>query len=122
MSGSAAANANASLSARLPYVLAASRFAHYLKVIARDKVGSFQTQADLTKYLNNWVANYVLVSPSAPQVMKAKFPLSEARVDVSEIPGKPGSYRAVAFLKPHFQLEDLSASIRLVADLPAAAA
>ena len=117
-----AANANASLSARLPYVLAASRFAHYLKVIARDKVGSFQTQADLTKYLNNWVANYVLVSPSAPQVMKAKFPLSEARVDVSEIPGKPGSYRAVAFLKPHFQLEDLSASIRLVADLPAAAA
>lgn len=116
------ANANASISARLPYVLAASRFAHYLKVIARDKVGSFQTQADLTKYLNNWVANYVLVSPSAPQVMKAKFPLSEARVDVSEIPGKPGSYRAVAFLKPHFQLEDLSASIRLVADLPAATA
>lgn len=117
-----AANANAAISARLPYVLAASRFAHYLKVIARDKVGSFQTQADLTKYLNNWVANYVLVSPSAPQVMKAKFPLSEARVDVTEVPGKPGSYRAIAFLKPHFQLEDLSASIRLVADLPAAAA
>ena len=117
-----AANANAALSARLPYILAASRFAHYLKVIARDKVGSFQTQADLTKYLNNWIANYVLVSPSAPQVMKAKFPLSAARVDVTEIAGKPGSYRAVAFLKPHFQLEDLSASIRLVADLPAAAA
>lgn len=116
------ANANAAVSARLPYVLAASRFAHYLKVMVRDKIGSFETQADLQKYLNNWIANYVLVSPSAPQVMKAKYPLSEARVDVTEIPGKPGSYRAVAFLKPHFQLEELSASIRLVADLPAAAA
>ncbi|QNK68934.1 type VI secretion system contractile sheath large subunit [Variovorax sp. PAMC26660] len=117
-----AANANAAVSARLPYILAASRFAHYLKVIVRDKVGSFQTQTDMQKHLNNWVANYVLVSPSAPQAMKAKYPLSQARVDVTEVPGKPGSYRAIAFLKPHFQLEELSASIRLVADLPAAAA
>jgi type VI secretion system protein ImpC len=117
-----AANANAAVSARLPYILAASRFAHYLKVIVRDKIGSFQTQADMQKHLNNWVANYVLVSPSAPQAMKAKYPLSQARVDVTEVPGKPGSYRAIAFLKPHFQLEELSASIRLVADLPAAAA
>ncbi|WP_325345668.1 type VI secretion system contractile sheath large subunit [Xylophilus sp.] len=117
-----AANANAAVSARLPYVLAASRFAHYLKVIVRDKIGSFQTQADLQKYLNNWVASYVLVSPSAPPAQKARFPLSQARVDVTEVPGRPGAYRAVAFLKPHFQLEELSASIRLVADLPAAAA
>lgn len=117
-----AANANAAVSARLPYILAASRFAHYLKVIVRDKIGSFQTQTDMQKHLNNWVANYVLVSPSAPQAMKAKYPLSQARVDVIEVPGKPGSYRAIAFLKPHFQLEELSASIRLVADLPTAAA
>ena len=114
-----AANANASISARLPYVLAASRFAHYMKVIVRDKVGSFQTQTDLQSYLNNWVSKYVLLNPTAPQTLKAKYPLSEARVDVTEVPGKPGSYRAVAFLRPHFQLEELSASIRLVADLPA---
>lgn len=117
-----AANANATISARLPYVLAASRFAHYLKVMARDKIGSFQTQSELQKYLNNWLSNYVLLSPEAPQAAKARLPLSSARVDVTEIPGRPGSYRAVAFLKPHFQLEDLSASIRLVADLPQPAA
>lgn len=117
-----AANASAELSARLPYVLAASRFAHYLKVMARDKVGSFQTRTDLQKYLNNWLANYVLLSPEASQEAKARLPLSAARVDVTEVPGRPGSYRAVAFLKPHFQLEDLSASIRLVADLPQPAA
>lgn len=117
-----AANASAALSARLPYVLAASRFAHYLKVIARDKVGSFQTQNELQRHLNNWISNYVLLSPEAPQEAKARLPLSAGRVDVSEVPGRPGSYRAVAFLKPHFQLEDLSASIRLVADLPQSAA
>ena len=117
-----AANANAALSARLPYILASSRFAHYLKVIVRDKVGSFQTREDMERFLNNWISNYVLVSPSAPQALKAKYPLSQARVNVSEVAGKPGAYRAVAFLKPHFQLEELSASIRLVADLPAAAA
>ncbi|MES2183315.1 MAG: type VI secretion system contractile sheath large subunit [Pseudomonadota bacterium] len=117
-----AANANAALSARLPYVLAASRFAHYMKVMVRDKIGSFQTRDDIERYLNNWVANYVLLNPSAPQAMKAQYPLSAGRVDVSEIAGRPGSYRAVCFLKPHFQMEDLTASIRLVADLPAAAA
>lgn len=116
------ANASAELSARLPYVLAASRFAHYLKVMARDKVGSFQTKTDMQRYLNGWLANYVLLSPEASQEAKARLPLSEARVDVTEVPGRPGSYRAVAFLKPHFQLEDLSASIRLVADLPQPAA
>jgi type VI secretion system protein ImpC len=117
-----AANANAQLSARLPYVMAASRFAHYLKVIMRDKVGSFQTRADVERYLNNWIADYVLLNPSASQESKAAYPLSEARVDVTEVPGKPGAYRATCFLKPHFQMEELTTSIRLVADLPAAAA
>ncbi|NDY94033.1 type VI secretion system contractile sheath large subunit [Ideonella livida] len=117
-----AANANAQLSARLPYVLAASRFAHYLKVIMRDKVGSFQTRAEVESYLNNWIADYVLLNESAPQATKARFPLGEARVDVTEVAGKPGAYQATVFLKPHFQMEELTASIRLVASLPAPAA
>lgn len=116
-----AANANAQLSSRLPYVLAASRFAHYLKVIMRDKVGSFQTRAEVETYLNNWIADYVLINESAPQATKARFPLGEARVDVTEVAGKPGAYQATVFLKPHFQMEELTASIRLVASLPAPA-
>jgi type VI secretion system protein ImpC len=117
-----AANANAALSARLPYVLAASRFAHYLKVIMRDKVGSFQTRGEIETFLNNWIADYVLINDTAPQATKARFPLGEARVDVTEVPGKPGAYQATCFLKPHFQMEELTASIRLVAELPPPAA
>lgn len=113
-----AANANSRLSAQLPYILAASRFAHYLKVIMRDKIGSFMSAGQVSSYLNNWIANYVLLSDEAGQETKAQFPLREARVDVSEIAGKPGSYKAVVFLRPHFQLDELTASIRLVAELP----
>jgi len=116
------ANANARTSAILPYILAASRFAHYLKVICRDKIGSFQTAGTLSDYLNRWIGNYVLGMDDAQQSVKAKYPLREARIDVSEIPGKPGAYRAVAFLRPHYQLEELSTSIRLVAELPPPAA
>ncbi|OEC34817.1 type VI secretion system protein ImpC [Pseudomonas cuatrocienegasensis] len=112
------ANANARISAMLPYVLAASRFAHYLKVIMRDKVGSFMTRDNVQTYLNNWIADYVLINDNAPQEIKAQYPLREARVDVAEVAGKPGVYRATVFLRPHFQLEELTASIRLVAELP----
>ncbi|MGY4494284.1 type VI secretion system contractile sheath large subunit [Pseudomonas sp. TE3610] len=112
------ANANARVSAMLPYVLAASRFAHYLKVIMRDKVGSFMTRDNVQTYLNNWIADYVLINDNAPQEIKAQYPLREARVDVTEVAGKPGAYRATVFLRPHFQLEELTASIRLVASLP----
>jgi type VI secretion system protein ImpC len=112
------ANSNASLSARLPYLLAASRFAHYIKAIMRDKVGAFLTKDNVSFYLNNWVASYVLLNDGASQEMKAKFPLREARIDVFDVPGKPGSYKATVFLRPHFQLEELTASIRLVAELP----
>ncbi|UQS16829.1 type VI secretion system contractile sheath large subunit [Pseudomonas sp. HS6] len=112
------ANANARISAMLPYVLAASRFAHYLKVIMRDKVGSFMTRDNVQTYLNNWIADYVLINDNAPQEIKAQYPLREARVDVTEVAGKPGAYRATVFLRPHFQLEELTASIRLVATLP----
>lgn len=115
------ANANANLSARLPYILAASRFAHYIKVIMRDKIGSFLTRDNVEKYLNTWIASYVVTNDNASQPVKAKFPLREARIDVYEIPGKPGSYRSVIYLRPHFQMEELTASIRLVATLPAPA-
>jgi type VI secretion system protein ImpC len=112
------ANANSSLSARLPYMLAASRFAHYIKVIMRDKIGSFLTKDAISNYLNTWIANYILLNDDAPQNVKAKYPLREARIDVYDIPGKPGSYRSVVYLRPHFQMEELTASIRLVATLP----
>ena len=118
----AEANSNARISAMLPYVLAASRFAHYLKVIMRDKIGSFMTRDNVQTYLNNWIADYVLINDNAPQEIKAQYPLREARVDVTEVAGKPGSYRATVFLRPHFQLEELTASIRLVANLPPPAA
>ena len=112
------ATANARLSSQLPYMLAASRFAHYIKVIMRDKIGSFMTKDQVQSYLNRWIRNYILGNDDAPQGMKAKYPLREARVDVAEIPGKPGCYKSVVFLRPHFQLEELTASIRLVAELP----
>lgn len=116
-----AANANARLSNQLQYIMATSRFAHYLKSMVRDKIGSFASRADCQQFLSRWIDQYVLGSDTAPQEMKAKYPLREARIDVSEIPGKPGMYKAVAYLKPHFQLEGLTASLRLVADLPAPA-
>jgi type VI secretion system protein ImpC len=112
------ANANARISARLPYMLNASRFAHYIKAIMRDKIGSFMTRQEVSQYLNSWIAQYVLLSDIAPDSVKASFPLREARIDVSEVPGKPGSYTAVVFLRPFFQLEELTASLRLVATLP----
>lgn len=113
-----AANANARLSTQLQYIMAVARFAHYLKSMMRDKVGSFMSRTEAEKFLNRWIKNYVLATDDASQEHKAKQPLREARVDVAEIPGKPGCYRAVAFLKPHFQLDELSVSLRLVADLP----
>ncbi len=112
------ANANARISTVLPYIMACSRVAHYMKVIMRDKIGSFATAGNVESFLNNWIQQYVLGRDDADQELKSKHPLREARIDVSEIPGKPGAYRAVAFLRPHFQLEELTASIRLVADLP----
>lgn len=116
------AMANARISSILPYILAASRFAHYLKAIMRDKIGSFMTAENVQEYLNRWIGNYVLGKDTAGQELKARYPLREARVDVTEIPGKPGCYNAVVFLRPHFQLEELTTSIRLVAELPAPAA
>jgi len=116
-----AANANARLSAQLPYIFAMSRFAHYLKAMMRDKLGSFMSRSDCQRFLNQWINNYVCADDNATQSVKAQLPLREAAIEVQEIPGKPGAYRAIAFLKPHFQLDELSVSLRLVADLPASA-
>jgi type VI secretion system protein ImpC len=113
------ATANANLSARLPYIMASSRIAHYLKVIARDKIGSFMEPSDCEAWLNRWIRNYVNANPSAGPDMKAKFPLAEAKIVVTDIPGRPGSYNAIAWLRPWLMLEELTTSLRMVARIPA---
>lgn len=115
------ANANAVLSAQLQYIFSVSRVAHYLKAMMRDKIGSFASAQNVETFLNRWVSQYVLLDDNATQEQKAQLPLREASIQVSEVPGKPGVYRSVAFLRPHFQLDELSISLRLVADLPKAA-
>jgi len=115
------ANANARLSTQMPYLMAVSRFAHYLKSMMRDKIGSFMSRSDAEVFLNRWITNYVTPDDNASPSSKAQRPLREARIDVTEVPGKPGVYRAVAFLRPHFQLDELTVSLRLVAELPVAA-
>jgi type VI secretion system protein ImpC len=116
---SEAANANARLSTQLPYIMAVSRFAHYLKSMMRDKIGSFTSRSECERFLNQWIVNYVTPDDTASASVKASHPLRDARIEVSEVPGKPGVYRAVTFLRPHFQLDELSVSLRLVAELPA---
>jgi type VI secretion system protein ImpC len=113
-----AANANARLSTQLPYILAISRFAHYMKVMMRDKIGSFMSRGECENFLNTWILQYVVGNDNVAAEVKARKPLREAKVEVVDVPGKPGVYRAVAYLKPHFQLDELSVSLRLVADLP----
>jgi type VI secretion system protein ImpC len=112
------ANANARLSSQLQYIFAVSRFAHYLKAMMRDKIGRFMSREQCQKFLNEWITNYICLDDFATQETKAKLPLREARIEVSEDPAKPGVYSAVAFLRPHFQLDELSVSLRLVAKLP----
>jgi type VI secretion system protein ImpC len=112
------ATANAAISARLPYMMATSRFAHYLKVMARDKIGSYMEASNVEGWLNRWIQNYVNTNENAGQDMKARFPLREARVEVKEIPGKPGSYNAIAYLRPWLQMEELTTSMRMVARVP----
>ncbi len=116
-----AATANARISAQLPYMMATCRFAHYLKAMMRDKIGGFMSRDECYRFLNRWIGQYVTQDDQASQTAKAKFPLREARVDVEEVKGKPGVYRAIAYLRPHFQLDELNVSLRLVAELPAAA-
>jgi type VI secretion system protein ImpC len=117
------ATANANLAARLPYMFACCRFAHYLKCIVRDKVGSFKERADMHRWLNNWVMNYVDGDPAnSSEITKAQKPLAAAEVTVEEVEGNPGYYSSKFFLRPHYQLEGLTVSLRLVSKLPSAKA
>lgn len=111
---------NAAISARLPYIMATSRIAHFLKVMARDKIGSFMEPTEAEQWLNTWISNYVNGSQGASPEMKARYPLAEARVEVKEVPGQPGVYNAVAWMRPWLQVEELTASLRLVANIPKA--
>jgi len=112
------ATANAAISARLPYIMATSRVAHFLKVMARDKVGSFLEASEAEEWLNDWIMNYVNSNPDAGPESKAKYPFADARVEVKEIPGQPGAYNAIAWMRPWLQMEELTASLRLVAKIP----
>ena len=118
---SADATANAALSARLPYIFAASRFSHFLKCIVRDKIGSFKERIDMERFLGDWISQYVTGDPNASEEVKAKYPLAEAKVEVEEVEGQPGYYNARFYLRPHYQLEGLTASLRLVTKVPSAA-
>ncbi len=112
------ATANAAISARLPYIMAASRFAHYLKVIARDMIGSFMEVEDCQDFLEKWIAQYVCVDPKPTAEQKAKLPLAAAEIQVREDPESPGAYHAIALLRPWLQMEELTTSLRMVARIP----
>lgn len=113
------ASANANLAARLPYLFATCRFAHYLKCIVRDKVGSFRERDEMQEWLQNWINNYVdFNAENSPEDVKARQPLAAAEVQVEEVEGNPGYYTSKFFLRPHYQLEGLSVSLRLVSKLP----
>ena len=111
------ATANANMSARMPYLFATCRFAHYLKTMVRDKIGSFKERADMEQWLNNWINQYT-VDASASEETKAKYPLAEAQVKIQDVPGNPGYYTSQFWLRPHYQLEGLTVSLRMVSKLP----
>jgi type VI secretion system protein ImpC len=117
------ATANANLAARLPYLFATCRFAHYLKCMVRDQIGTFKERGDMEKYLNDWISQYVEPDPArANDEAKARRPLAAAEVKVEEVEGNPGYYTSKFFLRPHYQLEGLTVSLRLVSKLPSAKA
>jgi type VI secretion system ImpC/EvpB family protein len=113
----AEATMNAKLSAMLQYMMCVSRFAHYLKVMARDKIGSFATAGECEDYLQRWLLKYTTTDDAAGPDTKARYPLREARVQIRELSGKPGSYLCVVHLRPHFQLEQVVTSVRLATQL-----
>jgi type VI secretion system protein ImpC len=113
------ATANANLAARLPYLFATCRFAHYLKCIVRDKIGSFKERDDVERWLSDWIVQYVDGDPKhSTEETKSRKPLADAKVEVEEVEGNPGYYTSKFFLRPHYQLEGLTVSLRLVSKLP----
>jgi type VI secretion system protein ImpC len=113
-----AANAQARASVQLPYVLAISRFIHYLKAMMRDKIGSFMTRSQCEQFLNRWISTYVTGDDNTTMATKARYPLKSGHIEVVETPNRTGTYQAVAFLLPNFQLEQLSVPLRVVMSLP----
>ena len=112
------ASANAQLSSRLPYLFAVSRFAHYVKCIVRDKLGSFESKEDMTKWLSDWSSEYVTTDPNADEDIKARYPLAEAKVSIDDIENQPGYYNVKFYLKPHYQLEGLTTTLCLTTKVP----
>lgn len=112
------ATENAAISSRLPYLMVVSRISHHLKIMARDKIGSLMELEDAQAWLNQWIGNYVNANPQSGPVLRYKYPLADAAVTVEAVPGRPGSYHAIAWLKPWLQMEELSSSMRLVANIP----
>ena len=110
------ANANSRLAGQLQYVLTTSRFAHYIRAMTRDQICGSRSRGDWERFLNRWIGRYVMGSDEVDSAYKARSPLREARIEVAEVPGKPGVYRAVCFLRPHFQVDELSISWRLVVE------
>jgi len=115
------ATANANLAARLPYLFATCRFAHYLKCMVRDKIGGFKERSDMERWLNDWIKQYTVDGSTASESDKARRPLADAEVTVEEVAGNPGYYTSKFFLRPHYQLEGLTVSLRLVSKLPSQA-
>jgi type VI secretion system protein ImpD len=114
---SAVANVNARLSVMLQYILCVSRFAHYIKVMTRERVGRFETEAELRTYLQNWLHGYCIANEDASIETKARYPLREADVEIHELPSRPGDYACTIRLQPHFQLDDVATTFRLVAEI-----
>jgi type VI secretion system ImpC/EvpB family protein len=115
----AVANANARFSSQLNSMLCVSRFAHYIKLLGREAVGSFRSAEEIEKRLHDWLQSYVNANLSSTSDVRARFPLVNARVAVREKPGQPGSFACTVQLQPHFQLDDVSATFRLVTDIAA---
>jgi type VI secretion system protein ImpC len=117
------ATANENLGARLPYMFAVCRFAHFLKCMVRDKIGSFADAGSMQKELQQWIYQYVDGDPAnSSEATKAQKPLAAAEIVIEDLPGNPGYYTSKFFLKPHYQLEGLSVSLRLTSKLPSAKA
>jgi type VI secretion system ImpC/EvpB family protein len=113
----APANANARLSAMLPYMLCVSRFAHYIKVLGRDRVGTVNSPDELERILQDWLTRYVVLDDNASTATKARNPLREAKIQVLAKPGAPGAYRCVIHLVPHYELDDLAVKVRLTTEI-----
>jgi type VI secretion system protein ImpD/type VI secretion system protein ImpC len=114
-----AAAANAQISAQLNSMVCVARFAHYVKIMGRDMVGSFKTTNEVQRFLQDWLMKFANANADAGPETMARYPLRSAAVTVSETPGKPGVFGCIVQLQPHFQLDDVTASFRLMTELSA---